>query len=226
MCGEHEIAPRLIQDLLENFSGRCWPRSPREIVFSGILESFKKYFYQIGSIGDRSSKVWLGSSGFSNFWPSIVTGLTCNMYIICKKDKWQTRNHGLATRFLSCRPQCLNLDPRFSLVFFHSFKRFLRGSASESFALSPLMPPRREHVRGPRNAGSRHDFGFWAAFSSLSFGCCQGEALGVAREKLNKQNMKNIFKIGILFIGILIGPNKALLMAASKRLPYRTTVVA
>ena len=31
--GEHEIAPRLIEDLLEKFSGRCWPRSPREIVF-------------------------------------------------------------------------------------------------------------------------------------------------------------------------------------------------
>ena len=27
------MAPRLIQDRLENFSGRCWPRSPREIVF-------------------------------------------------------------------------------------------------------------------------------------------------------------------------------------------------
>ena len=33
VCGEHEIAPRLIQDLLENSSGRCWPRSVREIVF-------------------------------------------------------------------------------------------------------------------------------------------------------------------------------------------------
>ena len=51
---EHEIASRLIQDLLEDFLGQCWPRSPRENVFSGILESFKKIFSQIGSIGDRS----------------------------------------------------------------------------------------------------------------------------------------------------------------------------
>ena len=75
VCGEHEIAPGLIQDLLEIFSSRCWPRSPREIVFSGILKSLKKLFYQIGSIGDRLGKVWLVSSGTSNFWPSIVTGL-------------------------------------------------------------------------------------------------------------------------------------------------------
>ena len=32
VCGEHDIAPRLIQDLRENFTGRCWSRSPREIV--------------------------------------------------------------------------------------------------------------------------------------------------------------------------------------------------
>ena len=43
--------------------------------FSRNLESFKKYFYQIESIGDRSGKVWLGSSGISNSWPSIVTDL-------------------------------------------------------------------------------------------------------------------------------------------------------
>ena len=43
--------------------------------FPRILESFKKELYQIGSIGDRSGKVWLGSSGTSNVWPSIVTGL-------------------------------------------------------------------------------------------------------------------------------------------------------
>ena len=29
VCGEHEIAPRLTQDLLDKFSGQCWPRSPR-----------------------------------------------------------------------------------------------------------------------------------------------------------------------------------------------------
>ena len=42
MCGEHEIAPRLIQDLLENFSGRCWPRSPREIIFPRNSGKFQK----------------------------------------------------------------------------------------------------------------------------------------------------------------------------------------
>ena len=31
VCGKHEIAPRLIHDLLEKYLGRCWPRSPREI---------------------------------------------------------------------------------------------------------------------------------------------------------------------------------------------------
>ena len=42
MCGKHEIAPHLLQDLLEKLSGRCWPRSPGEIVFfrnSGILQN-------------------------------------------------------------------------------------------------------------------------------------------------------------------------------------------
>ena len=75
VCGEHEITPRLFQDLLENLR-RCWPRSPREIDFSGILESFKEQMYKNGPIGDRSGKFWLGSLGISNFWPSIVTGLT------------------------------------------------------------------------------------------------------------------------------------------------------
>ena len=42
VCGEHEIAPRLIQYLLENFSSRCWPRSPREIVFSPHFWQVKK----------------------------------------------------------------------------------------------------------------------------------------------------------------------------------------
>ena len=36
----------------------------------------KKKNYHIMSVGDHSGKVWLGSSGISNFWPSIVTGLT------------------------------------------------------------------------------------------------------------------------------------------------------
>ena len=48
--------------------------------FSGILESFEKKIYQIRSIGDRWGKVWLGSSGISSFWPSIVTGLSNRQY--------------------------------------------------------------------------------------------------------------------------------------------------
>ena len=40
--GEHEIVPRLIQDLPENCSGPCWPRSPREIVFSRNFGKFHK----------------------------------------------------------------------------------------------------------------------------------------------------------------------------------------
>ena len=35
----------------------------------------KIYTYKLGPIGDRSGKGWLGFSGISNFWPSIVTGL-------------------------------------------------------------------------------------------------------------------------------------------------------
>ena len=42
VCGEHEIAPRLIQDLVEKFSGRCWPRSPREIVYSRNSGNFQR----------------------------------------------------------------------------------------------------------------------------------------------------------------------------------------
>ena len=34
--------PRLIQDLLEHFSGRYWPRSPREIVFLRNSVKFQK----------------------------------------------------------------------------------------------------------------------------------------------------------------------------------------
>ena len=74
VCGEHEITPRLIPDLLENFSSRYWPRSPRETVFfrnSGKLKEKKNR-----PIGDRSGIFWLGSSGTSKFWPSIVIGLT------------------------------------------------------------------------------------------------------------------------------------------------------
>ena len=76
VCGEHEIAPRLTQDLPEKFSGRCWPRSPREIVFTRNSGKFQKIVlsYRNGSMGDRSGKVWLGSLGISHFWPSIVTG--------------------------------------------------------------------------------------------------------------------------------------------------------
>ena len=49
--------------------------------FSEILESFKKYLYQIGSMGDRFR---LGSS--VKFWPSIVTALRSQLTfeILCK----------------------------------------------------------------------------------------------------------------------------------------------
>ena len=33
VCGEHETTPRLIQDLPEDLSSRCWPRSPRDMFF-------------------------------------------------------------------------------------------------------------------------------------------------------------------------------------------------
>ena len=32
--------------------------------------------YKIGPIGDHSGKVWLGSSGILNLWPSIGTGVS------------------------------------------------------------------------------------------------------------------------------------------------------
>ena len=47
VCGEHEIAPRLIQNLLENISGRCWPRSPRYIVLSRNSGKFQIIVLQI-----------------------------------------------------------------------------------------------------------------------------------------------------------------------------------
>ena len=33
VCAEHEITPRLIDDLLDKSLSRCWPRLPQEIVF-------------------------------------------------------------------------------------------------------------------------------------------------------------------------------------------------
>ena len=82
VCEEHEITPRLIQDLLENFSSRCCPRSPREILFfPEFWKVSKNKIYKIGLIGDRPGTVWLGS----NFRPSIVTGLPRASTIIKKK---------------------------------------------------------------------------------------------------------------------------------------------
>ena len=68
---KHEITPRLIEDLLENFSVRCWPRSPREIILSGNWKVPQRKNYKIGPIDDRPGKVWLGSSGISNFGLSL-----------------------------------------------------------------------------------------------------------------------------------------------------------
>ena len=48
VCG-HEIPPRPIQDLLETFSSRCWPRSPREIIFPYTLKiCFRKICTKMG----------------------------------------------------------------------------------------------------------------------------------------------------------------------------------
>ena len=69
------------------------PRSAREFIrpmlvkiaarnhFPGVLESKKKN-YEIGPIGDRSGKVWLGSSGILNFSLSIVTGLVSDCFSV------------------------------------------------------------------------------------------------------------------------------------------------
>ena len=72
------MAPRLIQDLLvDNITRPMLAKiAARSRFFFGILESFKNKLYQIGSIGGRSGKVALGSSAISNFWPSIVAGLS------------------------------------------------------------------------------------------------------------------------------------------------------
>ena len=50
MCGEHEIAPRLIQDLLEIFSDQADVGLDRreKSFFSGFLESFKKKSTKLG----------------------------------------------------------------------------------------------------------------------------------------------------------------------------------
>ena len=56
MCGQHELALRLIQDLLVNLSSRCWPRSPREIVFFRNSAKFQKKNLQNWAIGDRPGK--------------------------------------------------------------------------------------------------------------------------------------------------------------------------
>ena len=79
VCGQHEISPHLIQDLLENFSGRCWPRSPREIVL--FRNSFQKIILPNWVHRRPFRQSWPGSSGISNFWPSIVT---CRRQIISR----------------------------------------------------------------------------------------------------------------------------------------------
>ena len=48
MCGSHEITPRLIRYLLENFSSRCWPRSPPEI----------RYFSENWEVPKTKQKKW------------------------------------------------------------------------------------------------------------------------------------------------------------------------
>ena len=78
MWGEHESTPRLIEHLLENFSSRCWPRSPREIdVFrnSGKL----KKIYKIGPIGGRP---------FRQSWAGILENLKLlAVHCTCHRSK-------------------------------------------------------------------------------------------------------------------------------------------
>ena len=69
------IAPRLIEDLLEKFSGRCWLRSPREIVFFRNSGKFQQTILP-NWVHRRPSRQSLARIlGISKFWPSIVTGL-------------------------------------------------------------------------------------------------------------------------------------------------------
>ena len=59
MCEEHEIAPRLIQDLLVTISQEDVGQDRREgSFFSGYVESFKKQLYKFGPIGDRLGRGW------------------------------------------------------------------------------------------------------------------------------------------------------------------------
>ena len=60
VCGEHEIA-HLIQICLR-ISQADVGQDRREKLFFRTSGKLKKKIYQIGSIGDRSGKVWLGSS--------------------------------------------------------------------------------------------------------------------------------------------------------------------
>ena len=55
----------LIEDLLENSQADVG-QDLRDKSFFPNSGKFQKYFYEVGSIGDRSGKVWLGSSGISN----------------------------------------------------------------------------------------------------------------------------------------------------------------
>ena len=90
VCGEHEIAPRQIQDLREKFSGRCWPRSPREIVFSRNSGKFRKQILP-NWIHRRPFRQSLAEI-FGNFK---LLAFHCHR----RYDRWQWKADSLAKEF-------------------------------------------------------------------------------------------------------------------------------
>ena len=63
VCGAHEITPRLIQDLLDIFSSRCWPKSPPEILFSRKIGKFQKQIIQNWTHRHPSRQLFAGIFG-------------------------------------------------------------------------------------------------------------------------------------------------------------------
>ena len=78
--GEHEIMPRLIQDLIFVLKQKL-DKIAAGFFFSRKIGKFQKPILQ-NWVNKRPSrqKVWLGSSGTSNLWPSIVARLERNTF--------------------------------------------------------------------------------------------------------------------------------------------------
>ena len=72
VCKAHDITPRLIPDLLDDFPSRCWPRSTRETDFFRKTGSSKTKSTKLGPQATVQAK--FGWDLF-DFWPSISTGL-------------------------------------------------------------------------------------------------------------------------------------------------------